>query len=78
MTQVAVMYLLYGTLIQIPNSLSDLSMPLHKNHELLIHKLAIFTTERNSYSQGSCNFLKFVCWGVLSYKFLQMTVFGVK
>jgi len=34
-TKVVFMYLLYGTIIQIPKSLSGLSMPLHKKSRII-------------------------------------------
>jgi len=77
-TKVVVMNLLYGKLIQGLKSLSTLTTPRRKNHELLIYRLDISIIERNSFSYAFCNLLKFPTWVVLSYEFLRMAVFGVK
>jgi len=72
------MYLLYGTLVQSPKSLSDLSIH-HciKNHELLVHRLdTVFPLQKETVALIiSCNLLKFSPGELLSYEFLKMTIF---
>jgi len=75
--KVVVIYVLYGSFIQ--NLSHFLILPHHctKNHQLLIYRLDISRTERNS-CYASCNPLKFLILVSLSYEFLKLSVSGVK